>query len=318
MPGFFTHYFFGVTTLEKETPSEIPLGIKNYPNSFHIGLQGPDIFFYYIPAYLFRKKNIGNVMHKDQVLNYFNALLSFRNQLSSKKEKQIADAYILGFIGHYSLDTYTHPYVFARCNHNKYKSQYSLDFGRHVQLETDIDRAVLWKFQYHLPSHFGAGETIALSKEEATVISSLVAQGTKAIYPDYCLSSFHVKGAMSCMKWANRLMHDPFGWKKTIVRKIELLLFHHPVISSMIPSDKTYYFKDPCNTLGKYWRHPFLKNVTSNESFFHLFQSAAEAYLERIYLYKKAISSSEKQIDFSSLVSHLGNCSYDSGLPLDS
>ena len=58
MPGFRSHYLFGRNALTTFTPNNHEQFLIRYPQSYHMGLQGPDVFFYYIPAYVFFDKNI--------------------------------------------------------------------------------------------------------------------------------------------------------------------------------------------------------------------------------------------------------------------
>ena len=44
---------------------------------------------------------------------FFQGLIESRNQFSSRTDLNIAEAYLIGFLGHYTLDTICHPYIYA-------------------------------------------------------------------------------------------------------------------------------------------------------------------------------------------------------------
>ncbi len=66
MPGFTTHYLFGVNNIRKlrsEAACRYLLqSIDEYKTVFQLGLQGPDIFFYHLPSQL-RKIRPGSIVH---------------------------------------------------------------------------------------------------------------------------------------------------------------------------------------------------------------------------------------------------------------
>ena len=114
MPGFASHYLFGQESLSHLKEDREFHTLSLHPHAFNLGLQGPDVFYYYLPAWLLYDKNIASHIHGEASLQFFIAMLDARNKLSKHSHRIIADAYICGFLGHYTLDTYCHPYIFAR------------------------------------------------------------------------------------------------------------------------------------------------------------------------------------------------------------
>ena len=49
MPGFTTHYLFGVDAYKKINNPKLKQKIGDNHCAFALGLQGPDVFFYYLP-----------------------------------------------------------------------------------------------------------------------------------------------------------------------------------------------------------------------------------------------------------------------------
>lgn len=110
MPGFTTHYLFGVDACRRLTSTSMHNMIRRDHSAYALGLQGPDLFFYSLPSYLMHRKNIGDLAHRKDTGQFFANLLQSRKLFAGKKHSlSIADAYICGFMGHYTLDCTIHP-----------------------------------------------------------------------------------------------------------------------------------------------------------------------------------------------------------------
>ena len=120
MPGFASHYLFGQQSLSHLKEDQEYHILSLHPHAYNLGLQGPDIFYYYLPAWLLYDHNAASLIHENSSLQFFIAMIDARNKLSSHSERIIADAYICGFLGHYTLDTYCHPYIFDRTHHYRH------------------------------------------------------------------------------------------------------------------------------------------------------------------------------------------------------
>lgn len=322
MPGFKSHYLFGRCTLDSFTPNEYESFIVRYPQSFHIGLQGPDVFFYYLPAWLLHKHNIGNVMHNKDTKRLFLSLIEARNSLLKKDHRLIADAYICGFMAHYTLDCAMHPYIYYRTKNAEHDDKKLYDFGLHVFLETDIDNAMLRHYNHIMPTDFAMGDTIKLSVTEHMVISLLLYKAISMTYPNDKVLLYVIRHALSAMSIEANLMQDPSGIKKKCVRSLERIFVGHAVISAMIPSDTVVRYKDPCNLRHKTWYNPWDKSTERNESVYDLIDDNIPLITERIHYYSKAhtlskhVSEDEKTSSLNKLLESLGNKSYLTGLEL--
>lgn len=99
MPGFTTHYLFGVDACRRLTSTSMHNMIRRDHSAYALGLQGPDLFFYYLPSYLMHRKNIGDLAHRKDTGQFFGNLLQSRKLFAGKKHSlSIADAYICGFM----------------------------------------------------------------------------------------------------------------------------------------------------------------------------------------------------------------------------
>lgn len=171
MPGFTTHYLFGLNSFRELEEPDLVSCIRKFPHAFCMGLQGPDIFFYYLPSYLRSSGNIGQLAHHKNTGVFLTQLLKSKDLFLEETEQQIAISYICGFLGHYVLDTTCHPYIFAKSHYGTYDKGY---FGHHVYLETDIDAELLTYYKNCAPSEFNQSATLHISRKERHIIASLL------------------------------------------------------------------------------------------------------------------------------------------------
>ena len=85
MPGFTTHYLFGIDACRRLTSTSMHNMIRRDHSAYALGLQGPDLFFYYLPSYLMHRKNIGDLAHRKDTVQFFANLLQSRKLFAGKK-----------------------------------------------------------------------------------------------------------------------------------------------------------------------------------------------------------------------------------------
>ncbi len=307
MPGFRTHYLLGNETLLKLGHSEIARTINANRNVFNVGLQGPDIFFYAVPSHFFHRENIGTIIHKNNVLEFFNNLIEARDSMLTNPSKKIADAYICGFIGHYTMDVTAHPYIHYRTKKLKVKDNKHI-FGSHLQLETDIDTLVLRHYTHKRVRDFSCSDTIRLTKSETFIISSLLKRAISATFPSVKISRTEITHALWSTKYLFYLLRDVSGIKKHLLRRFDQKVVGHAFLSGMVAMENGTIYHDPCNLKKRFWCNPWDNHQISHENFFDLFERAEKTYIKRLNLYNSK--------DFMHLFEDLSDCSYDSGLPL--
>lgn len=311
MPGFTTHYLFGQQTYPLLPTSNSKKAIQKYPRVYTLGLQGPDIFFYHT-----HRQNPGSIAHTTNTGMFLSHLLQATEIFPSAKEQTIAQSYVLGFVGHYILDSTCHPYIYARSNYSLNKKR---NMGRHIQLETDIDNSLLWFYQRKRPSEFHQSNSIALNKEQIQVISKLLFIAFKKTYPNLMLSQHQIKQSILSTQKITRILYDTTGCKKAFIQRLESIFLSYPMVSSLIANDHLVFYKDPCNIRHKSWKNPWDESILSRESFFDLFEKAQTQYFKLLIAADKYFSTKyphgQKEDFLRQLQEQLGNFSYHSGLP---
>lgn len=75
MPGFTTHYIFGMKAYNDMPFTPLKHTIAKYRWLYQLGLQGPDMFFYNIPILRHRDyRNVGSYMHEHKVNAFLSAV----------------------------------------------------------------------------------------------------------------------------------------------------------------------------------------------------------------------------------------------------
>lgn len=288
MPGFSSHYLFGVSCYHEFPNCQVKTWVRNYHCSFSLGLQGPDIFFYSLYSHLKHKINPGVILHNHQTGLFLKHLRDSLKLFPDDSDFHIGFAYYAGFLCHYTLDRTCHPFVYGRTDFEGEKPGY---FGNHAQLETDIDSDLLWHKRQILPSEFCQAKTLFLSPAEASVIASMVSYAYDKTFPNLGVNKKEVHIAILAMHFECHLMHDPYGWKKSFVKKCESIFLGYPFISAVMPSDRKIFNYDPCNRKHQVWHSPWVFDHSSTESFYDLYEKALNRY-------KKLLPFLEEASDF--------------------
>ena len=107
MPAIYAHDRFGREVAE-QLNSELRSIIDRYPAPYAIGLQGPDLFFFYRAWSKNRVNQYGVHLHKISALPFFEHALQVVKEYGRDSKEY---AYLMGFICHFILDSECHPYV---------------------------------------------------------------------------------------------------------------------------------------------------------------------------------------------------------------
>lgn len=107
MPAFYAHDRFG-KEVSARLDGELKQIVKKHYRQFRIGLQGPDLFFFYRPYFPNKISKYGNHLHDISAYPFFQHAVKI---IRKKGRKTREYAYLLGFLCHYILDSECHPYV---------------------------------------------------------------------------------------------------------------------------------------------------------------------------------------------------------------
>lgn len=314
MPGFVTHYIFGVETYRKLKYNTQKKNLYYNRAAYNLGLQGPDLFFYYLPSYL-GGHNIGSLAHTKETSAFFLGLLRNYEHLTCNGDRGIAEAYITGFLGHYTLDTICHPYIYAMTHYHGKEKSY---FSRHAYLETDIDTSLLDSKLHRTPCSFRTWETISLTFHQKKVIANLLYDAYRYAFPELKFRKTTMYLGIFSLGLGLRILHDDSGQKKVLFRFAEKHFLGYPLFSPLIPSDTLFFRTDPLNLRHAKWANPWDTSLVSEESFSDLYEKAEALYLSRIKklqaLLHGTIDEKRKRQLVREFLTDYGNLSFHSGL----
>ena len=98
MPGFTTHYIFGMKSYNDLPTNQLKFIIAKYRWLYQLGVQGPDMFFYNIPVLRHRDyRNVGSYMHEHHVQDFFSCCLKHLSSIASRQQREQGIAYLAGF-----------------------------------------------------------------------------------------------------------------------------------------------------------------------------------------------------------------------------
>ncbi len=130
MPALYAHNRFGADVF-KQLDDELETILKKYYTQFRIGMQGPDIFFFYRPIIRNHISKRAGDMHGENADKFFEKAVKV---IQEKGRNSREYAYILGFICHFALDSECHPYI--------EKMVKTIGVG-HMEIEGEFDKYLL-------------------------------------------------------------------------------------------------------------------------------------------------------------------------------
>lgn len=274
MPGLITNYLFGERAYQSLSPNYLKDIIRKYPNAYRIGLQGPDIFFYYLSYYMrTRKNNIYTVLHKKNTGMFLDNMIEYAVILEPE-ESEVCLAYISGFLCHYALDIHTHPYFRYRVEQDflEHHERQSIPFY-YRRIETLMDTLLLKRLNHMEPSQLNLEALVSASKKERKLISDCLVYALRTTYHYRISRKTVLKVLHSVRSTCNFLQTNPL-LRQQLLRVIDdRLPFTPSKICFMYPD----YEGDPEDYLNEMKQTWFKgkERIECNDSFYDLLSDAS-------------------------------------------
>lgn len=273
MPGLITNYLFGERAYQSLSPNYLKEVIRKNTNAYRMGLQGPDIFYYYLNPYARRRKNnICNILHEKNTGSFIDNMLEYTIVLDTE-DKEICLAYIAGFLCHYALDTHTHPYIRYRVETDFGESpELRQDCFYYRRLETMMDTLLLKRLNHMEPSQLNLEALVSVTKKERRNISDCLLYALRTTY-HYRLSRKTLLKVISCIRRTCIFLQTPPQMRQRLICFFEKRL---KVSSSKNCFVYPEYHGDPKDYLNENKHTWFAPNhdVPRTESFFELLNDA--------------------------------------------
>lgn len=164
MPSIYAHYRFG-KELCMSLPEPARTYAMRYRELFELGLQGPDILFFYRPFYHNYVNTLGYQIHDWKGGKFFQSAL---RSIRSRQNKGPSIAYISGVACHYALDMTCHPYIESLVKY-EHKNHSAIEgaFERHLIVEVD-----------NLPPDYLVTGSIKINPQNAMVVQQFYGKTT--------------------------------------------------------------------------------------------------------------------------------------------
>lgn len=318
MPGFVTHYVFGKKAIGIYGQNQSVLAdyINEHREIYDMGLQGPDMFFYYFLSKVFYKRNIGSIMHTKDIGKFKKNFLEICLEEKNDGKRRIGLSYLAGFVGHCALDCTCHPYVYAVTDYAHKGKNY---FSKHVDLETGIDYIYAGRILGADLYEYRKKDSFDINSDETKYLAELYVKAIKKTYPNIKITKMRMRFIINIFKHNNIVFTDRFGVKKKIVSFIEEVLLKRKTISPMfVVKNEKRNDKDVMNESRKIWISPWETDKKRNESFDMLFDKALNRYeyaLEEINnIINKSNNKKINEVTKESMELLFANLSLHSGL----
>ena len=194
MPALYAHNRFGGEVV-KHLDDELSSIIQKHYTQFRIGLQGPDIFFFYRPWKKSHVSQCGYGMHEEYADLFFEKGIQI---IREKGRNSREYAYILGFICHFALDSECHPYVESMVK--------GIKVG-HIEIEGEFEKYLLRMDGRH-PLAYPIAKFVPT--DDATV---------NAIYQFFKqIKREEIQEALKTMKFIKRFLTAPLKIKQNVIQ----------------------------------------------------------------------------------------------------
>ncbi len=211
MPAYYAHHRFGAAVAELLEGDLKKIAAAHRPQ-FDIGLQGPDLFFFYRPYTKNSVVKYGNELHHVPAMPFF----AHAVEVVQKKGRDSGEyAYLLGFLCHFILDSECHPYV------NEMTEKTGV---KHLEIEEEFEKLLL-RMDGEDPFAYPLGSLVPL--DDRTV---------QAIRPFYQkqISERIVERSLRDLRMVKNLFTTPHRWKHDVINGVMRLSGRYPYVKGLM------------------------------------------------------------------------------------
>lgn len=192
MPSTYAHYRLGKEVVQRLDP-DLRATAEGHRQLYDIGLHGPDILFYYDALHRNPISKVGFDMHGHPATEFFGPA---RDSLANVQDRAAGEAYLMGFVCHFALDSTCHPYIEDVINETGVA---------HTKIEGEFDRRLLVEdgkdpVRQSLVTH------IHPTKENAEVIAGFFPTVSADQMRKALEDMVHYNGLLVCPGWLKRRM----------------------------------------------------------------------------------------------------------------
>jgi hypothetical protein len=287
MPAVITHYLMGRATLKQLDDADLNRWVKRYKNIFNLGAQGPD-FLEYTPwdRMLFK---LGYYMHTRNIGEFYALCLDKIQNAKSKHEKKMLITYISGFLCHYALDIYAHPFIYYQTGFADRKGTLKgASLRRHRFLETTIDCLLAKEIQKKSAYEINISEKIQVSSEDRLFLGEFYEKAIEEVYAFSRTPGEYAK-SMRNMALFYHCSRDKTGGRKNIITTIGNFLGDSGATGALIHYRRIKKSVDYLNLENNTWYYPWDNTIELNFSFMELYEKSIDECVILLRAFLKAV-----------------------------
>lgn len=285
MPSSMTHTYFGLDVY-KNLRKNYQAKIKDSIEYFKLFSQGSDPFMFYHFLIGKKAKEISEIqkrMHRTKTQDFFLTTISYiyDNKLISNSEIM---AYLYGYICHYFLDLYTHPFIYYKGGIFKKEDKNTYKYnGLHQEIEYGIDLYFINKKENIKAEKFKVYKEIFEVKGLTQVLRDIIKVTIEDVYSIPRASYYYEKSIWYMSKFFKLANYDPYGLKLKIYRLIDRIT---PNRVTKV-KELSFYNQYPninkhLNLNNKAWYCPWNKTNSYKSSFLDLYNMAMDKAIKTI------------------------------------
>lgn len=313
MPDMWTHLVGGKRVTELIAKERWRRSVLAHGNTFILGCQAPDLFYYY-NFQPWKRDKIGNLVsaaiHNERCRDFAVSLVHGLNPASPSYISDVV--FVLGFLSHWVVDRVTHPYIhYISGFKTKLKASTVRSATPHKRIELLIDVLIAEKHLGAKPYRDSLVARLEVGPELPHSIANMLKSAISTTYPTiWAAQKVDVvercyRDMLTSLSWS----YDPSGQKKRF--------FWGALDKTFSMSSLTYFYPrevgpevDYLNESRQEWSHPTCESEVSTETFHELLDRAV---LESGELINSTLAYLESDLSQEMWIGTLGNHSYSTG-----
>ncbi len=291
MPALVTHYEFALRVFSKLKKAGVEVADRE---AALIGAQGPDVFFFHrvLPwepgqSYVVA----GQKLHRISPARLFE---EFRRVLrAERRQPERMLGYVEGFFCHYALDRAAHPYIlWAQEQLEREDPGYGKNAHQyHFRIESALDTLTLRRESGRLMSDFKLQTVLPKDRDGLYLSVGRLYQPVLSRLFGMNVPAEHLAHAPGDMRQALFFMTDrSLLRQKLLLRPVEKLTRGGHFATSLLRPLNTGDW-DYANERHAEWKNPFDEDYTSTDSFFDLYDLAANEAADMIIEFLGALDN---------------------------
>ncbi len=316
MPSSMTHTYFGLDVMKKIS-NNCQDKISEKIEYYKLFCQGSDPFMFY--HFLIGKKakygmEIQKKMHHSNTKNFFIYTIELiqKNHYVNCPEVM---AYLYGYICHYFLDLYTHPFIYYKSGIFKKNDKNTYRYnGIHQKIEYNIDLYMIKQREMIKPYQYRVYQNIFNVNYFPLELTKIINDSIGHCYHYSNISNTYLSSIRYMKLFFKYINYDLYGIKlklyqlidkvtpKSIIN-LEELSYHHN-----FEDDLSYLNLDHLS-----WNYPWSQSEIFTYSFFDLYEIALNKSVETIQSVTKMLENDK--LDYKLLDNLFQNLDFATGRP---